>query len=48
MQNNDETTAQDFVVEIKNLGYPMSERTVLMGHKQLGWTQLLPAYTRFQ
>ena len=35
MQGDDETTAQELVVKLHDLGFLMSKRTVLAGHKRL-------------
>ena len=44
MQGDDETTAQELVVKLHDLGFLMSKRTVLAGHKRLGWTPRGSAY----
>ena len=44
MQCDDETTAQELVVKLHDLGFLMSKRTVLTGCKILGWTHRGSAY----
>ena len=44
MQGDDETTAQELVVKLHDLGFLMSKRTVLAGRKILGWTHRGSAY----
>ena len=38
MQGDDETTAQELVVKLHDLGFLTSKHTVLTGRKILGWT----------
>ena len=44
MQDDGETTAQELVVKLHDLGFLMSKRTVLAGRKRLGWTPRGSAY----
>ena len=44
MQNDNETTAQELVAKLRDLGFPLSKRTVLTGHTSLGRTPRGSAY----